>query len=145
MTTQRKYWLAKSEPGLYSWDDLVDQGRTFWDGVRNHQARNNLLAMSPGDVFLFYHSVTEKSVVGVARVVSRPCPDPAAPDRHWVGVEVEPWFPLERPVTLAAIKADPVLCETALVRQSRLSVMPVTRAQYERILSLSGAKEPPQT
>ena len=131
-----KYWLVKSEPGAYSWDDLVKDGQTYWDGVRNYQARNNLRAMAPGDRVLFYHSGSDRQVMGLAEVVSRPYPDPTTDDERWVVVDIVPRRPLDRPVSLAAIKADPKLAEVALVRQPRLSVMPLTKAEFERLIKL---------
>ena len=132
------YWLLKSEPGAFSWDDLVRLGRDHWDGVRNYQARNNLAAMKKGDKALFYHSVNEKQVVGVAKVVRESYPDPTTDDERWVVVDVAPVHPLKRPVTLAEIKADPELAHISLVRQSRLSVVPLTKAEFDRILGLGG-------
>ncbi len=136
------HWLLKSEPDAYSWDDLVRQKRGVWDGVRNFQARNNLRAMKVGDLALFYHSVSERRVVGVARVVREAYPDPTAKDGDWSVVEVAPHQVLAFPVTLDAIKADPLLREMAIVRQSRLSVAPVTKQQFDRVLAL--AKKPPR-
>lgn len=133
----RNHWLAKSEPSTYAWQQLAKEGATRWDGVRNHQARNNLEAMAKGDLVLFYHSGEERQVVGVMRVARSAYPDPKADDPRWLAVDVEPVKPLAQPVTLAAIKADPKLADMALVRQSRLSVMPVEKAQFERILSLA--------
>ncbi len=100
-----KYWLIKSEPGTYAWADLLRDGKTYWDGVRNYQARNNLRAMKPGDLALYYHSVKEKSVVGVAEVVSEAYPDPTAKDGDWSVVDFAPAFSLKKPVTLDDIKA----------------------------------------
>lgn len=138
MSPARKYWLVKSEPAAYSWENLVADGRTSWDGVRNHQARNNLQAMAPGDLVLFYHSVTDKQIVGAARAVSTAYPDPTAPDGPWVAVDLEPAFPLIRPVSLKAIKADGLLQGMALVTQARLSVMPVMPEQFDRVVNLGG-------
>ena len=132
----RRYWLAKSEPSAYSWQDLADDGSTYWDGVRNPQARNNLAAMKKGDFVLFYHSVVDPSVVGVARVTRTAYPDPTSDDERWVAVDLEPVAALEEPVSLASIKADEKLAGMALVRQSRLSVMPVARPEFDRILRL---------
>jgi predicted RNA-binding protein with PUA-like domain len=132
----RSYWLVKSEPGAYSWDDFVREGSTLWDGVRNSQARNNLAAMRQGDLVLFYHSVHGKEVVGIARVTRESYPDPTSDDARWVVVDLEPVQPLERPVPLAELKADPLLGESPLVRQSRLSVMPFDKAQFEQVLRL---------
>jgi predicted RNA-binding protein with PUA-like domain len=136
MTTQ--YWLVKQEPADYSWDDFVRDGRTVWSGVRNYAARIHLKGMQPGDEVLFYHSGEEKSVVGLARVVRAAFPDPTADEEGWVAVELAPVKPLPRPVTLAQVKADLVLRDIGLVRQSRLSVMPLKPAEFKRILA--GAK-----
>ncbi len=132
------YWLIKSEPSAYAWEDLMRDGRTAWDGVRNFQARNNLRMMKKGDLCLYYHSVTEKRVVGVARVVREAYPDPTADRGDWSVVDVVPAFALKRAVTLSDIKASPGLRDMALLRQSRLSVCPVGKDEFERILQLSG-------
>lgn len=134
------YWLVKQEPSAYPFAQLVADGRTHWDGVRNYQARNNLAEMGKGDLVLYYHSVNEKAVVGLARVVKAAYPDPTTDDERWVVVDLEAVKALKRPVPLAEIKADDVLSEMALVKQSRLSVMPVTRKQFERVLKLGGTK-----
>jgi predicted RNA-binding protein with PUA-like domain len=130
------YWLLKSEPGTYSWDDLVRDKRTVWDGVRNFQARNNLRAMQPGDLALFYHSVNERSVLGVARIASAPYPDPKAPD--WTVVDVEPAHALKTPISLDDIKQHKAFAEMVLVKQSRLSVQPVRKAEFDALLKLGG-------
>ncbi len=132
-----KYWLAKSEPKKYSWDDFVSEGRDYWDGVRNYQARNNLSAMKIGDRVLFYHSVTGKEVVGIAEVVREAYQDPTTDDERWVAVDMVPVEKLARPVTLADIKAEPALAEVPLVKQSRLSVVPLRASEYRKILSLA--------
>ncbi len=132
-----KYWLAKSEPKKYSWDDFVSEGRDYWDGVRNYQARNNLSAMKIGDRVLFYHSVTGKEVVGIAEVVREAYQDPTTDDERWVAVDMAPVEKLTRPVTLADIKAEPALAKVALVKQSRLSVVPLLASEYRKILSLA--------
>ncbi len=131
------YWLVKSEPSKYSWDDMVRDGRDHWDGIRNYQARNNLKAMREGDLVLFYHSVVEKAVRGITRVVREFYPDPTTDDERWVVVDLQALEPLGRPVTLAEIKANPDLAEIALVRQSRLSVVPLTKAEYGTIVKLA--------
>ena len=131
-----KYWLAKSEPKKYSWNDFVSEGRDYWDGVRNYQARNNLSAMKIGDRVLFYHSVTGKEVVGIAEVVREAYQDPTTDDERWVAVDMVPVKKLTRPVTLAEIKAEPALAKVALVKQSRLSVVPLLASEYRKILSL---------
>lgn len=130
------YWLMKSEPGSYSWADLVRDGRTEWDGVRNNAARLHLKAMKPGDEALFYHSMDERSVVGIMRVTREAQPDPR--DLAWVSVEVEPVRPIG-PVALKAIKAEPELAQMELIRQSRLSVAPVRDDEWRRILQMAGS------
>ncbi len=132
----RGHWLVKSEPFKYSWDDLVRDGSTYWDGVRNYTARNNLQAMKKGDLLLYYHSNEGKDVVGVARVTRSAYPDPTTDDERWVVVDLKPVQPLAEPVTLAAIKADPALRDIPLVKQSRLSVMPIPKPAFDRILKL---------
>lgn len=129
------YWLIKSEPSSYSWDDLIRDGRTEWDGVRNNAARLHLRAMKPGDEALFYRSVVEPAVVGRVRISRGPAPDPKDPD--WVSVEVEPVAPLG-PVTLKAIKAEPRLTSMELLRQSRLSVAPVREEEWRLIAEMAG-------
>ncbi len=136
MTTQ--YWLVKQEPDDYAWDDFVRDGRTAWTGVRNYAARNHLRAMRAGDAVYFYHSGDAKAVVGIARVVRAAYPDPTADEDGWAAVDLAPVEPLPRPVTLAQIKADPALKEIALVRQSRLSVMPLRAAEFTRLGKLGG-------
>jgi predicted RNA-binding protein with PUA-like domain len=133
-------WLVKSEPSTYSWDQLVEDGSTRWDGVRNAQARNNLAAMKNGDRVLFYHSGEGREVVGVARVTRTAYPDPTADDPRWVAVDLSPVEPLARPVGLAEIKADRSLAEIPLVTLSRLSVMPLDARAFERILALGGTR-----
>lgn len=130
------YWLVKQEPEAYAWDRFVQDGRTAWTGVRNFQARNNLRAMKANDRVLYYHSVLDKQVVGVAKVAKEFYPDPTADEGDWSVVDLVPWKALKRPVTLATIKADPVLKDMPLVRQSRLSVTPLTEAQFKRVLEL---------
>jgi predicted RNA-binding protein with PUA-like domain len=130
------YWLLKSEPGTYAWADLVRDGHTVWDGVRNFQARNNLRAMRPGDLALFYHSVNERCVLGVARIASAPYADPTAPD--WTVVDVEPAYALREPVTLDRIKQDRALADMVLLRQSRLSVQPVRKAEFDAVVTIGG-------
>jgi predicted RNA-binding protein with PUA-like domain len=136
----RSCWLAKSEPSTYAWERLVAEGSTRWDGVRNFQARNNLQAMKKGDAVLFYHSGKGSEVVGIARVTREAYPDPTAREGAWVAVDLEPIKPLRRPVGLAQIKADAKLRGMALVRQSRLSVMPVSPEEFDRILELGETK-----
>jgi len=132
----RAYWLVKSDPDAYSWDDLVRDGSTYWDGVRNYQARNHLAAMRKGDLVLYYHSGADKQVVGVTRVTGEAYPDPTTKDERWVVVDLELVRPFTQPVSLAEIRAEPSLAKLALIRQSRLSVMPVGRKEFERILRL---------
>ncbi len=138
----RAFWLVKSEPGSYSWDDLEADGATYWDGVRNHQARNNLQAMKKGDLVLFYHSVKDPGVVGIARVTRSAYPDPTTDDERWVVVDIEPVRKVTSAVSLKEIKTDLRLRQTALVTQSRLSVMPFEKTEFERILALGETKLP---
>lgn len=133
-------WLIKTEPGEYSWQDLQRDGKAAWTGVRNYQARNNLRAMKRGDLCLVYHSVDPREVVGVAKVTRAVYADPTAEEGDWSCVDVEPTFALKVPVTLAQIKADPLLKTMALVRNSRLSVSPVTASERDRILRLGGVR-----
>ncbi|HYD25689.1 MAG TPA: EVE domain-containing protein [Croceibacterium sp.] len=130
-----RFWLIKSEPAAYSWEDLVRDRETLWDGVRNHRAAGNLRAMKQGDQAFFYHSVTGKEIVGVAEVAQAGLSDPK--DDKWAAVRFAPVRPLARPVTLAEVKADPALAEIELVRLSRLSVAEVRPAEWERVLELS--------
>ena len=132
------HWLVKQEPESYSWAAFQADRRTSWDGVRNYQARNNLRGMQAGDSVLYYESGDSKSVVGTARVSRAAYPDPTADDPAWVSVELEALKSLARPVTLAEIKADPSLAGVILVRHSRLSVMPLARAEYEHIVGMGG-------
>lgn len=135
MTTQ--YWLVKSEPESYSWSDFVRDRKTAWTGVRNYAARLHLNAMRRGDRVLFYESVSTKAIVGTAEVVRAAFPDDTADEPGWVAVELKASAPLAKPVPLAAIKKDPVLANMILLRISRLSVQPVTRVEFDRILKLS--------
>ena len=130
------YWLVKSEPETYSWGNLVKDGKTTWDGVRNYQARNFLQQMKKGDLVLFYHSVSEKAVVGLAKVETEAFPDPTTDDPRWLAVELVPARDFKDKVTLEQIKADQRLQHIALLRQSRLSVMPLKPEEFEVILSL---------
>jgi predicted RNA-binding protein with PUA-like domain len=131
-------WLVKSEPGTYGWADLAREGRTTWDGVRNHAAALHLKSMTVGDEALFYHSGEGKAVVALARVSREAFPDTTDPAGRFVAVELEPVRALARPVTLAAMKAEPALSAMAMIRQSRLSVSPVTPAERSAILRLAG-------
>lgn len=134
----KQYWLAKSEPKSYSWSDLVKDGSTAWTGIRNYQARNNLRAMKKGDQVLIYHSVTDKQIVGLAKVAREAYSDPTAKEGDWSAVDLAPVRPLKKPVTLDQIKVDPSLKEMLLVRNSRISLSPVTEGQFSRILRLGG-------
>jgi predicted RNA-binding protein with PUA-like domain len=129
------YWLMKTEPGTYSWDDLVKDKKTAWDGVRNFQARNNLKAMKKGDAVLIYHSGDDKAVIGTAKILKEGYPDPKEPD--WVLVDVSADKPLKKPVTLAQIKSDKRLSNMTLVKASRLSVQPVRKEEFDFIIALS--------
>lgn len=133
----KRYWLMKSEPDAYSWDDLVAEGEGTWDGVRNHRAANNLRAMQVGDEAFFYHSNIGKEIVGIAVISQSGLADPTDPEGKWAAVRVKPVRKLARPVTLAQIKADPALAEMELIRLSRLSVAVVTPEEWEYILRVS--------
>lgn len=137
MATQ--YWLVKSEPESYSWSDLVKDGKTSWTGVRNFQARNNLRTMKKGDLVAFYHSVTDKQIVGIAKVVGEAYPDKTADDGDWSTVDLAPEKPLKRPISLGEVKADPVLKNMLLVRLSRISVVAVSKTEWDRILALGSS------
>lgn len=130
------YWLMKSEPGAWSWDDQVRDGVAEWDGVRNHQASNNMKAMKTGDRAFFYHSVNEKRVVGIVQVVKEYYPDPSDPKGRFGMVDVKALKPFKRPVTLADIKAEPRLAELSLIKQSRLSVMPIGDEEWSLICAM---------
>ena len=138
----RAQWLVKTEPKTYSWDDLVRDGSTRWDGVRNALARNHLAAMQQGDLVLVYHSGDDKAVVGIAKVTRTAYPDPTADDPRWVAVDLAALRPLAEPVTLATVKSEAKLKGMMLVRQGRLSVSPVAEAEFERILALAKTKAP---
>ncbi len=131
------YWLLKTEPGTYSWEDLLKDGNTFWDGVRNYQARNYLKEMKSGDLALYYHSVNEKRILGIAKVVKESYQDPSTDDDRWVAVDIKPFSSLENPVTLADIKDDERLADMVLVKNSRLSVQPVSKKQFDLIVQKS--------
>ena len=130
------HWLVKSEPFKYSWEKFNQDGRTFWDGVRNFQARNNLRAMKEGDLVLFYHSNEGKNVVGIAKVVKEAYQDPTTSDPNWVVVDLAPVQSLAKPVTLEQIKAEESLKDISLVRQGRLSVMPLKATEFDKILEM---------
>lgn len=134
----RSYWLVKTEPKAYSWADMLEERECYWDGVRNYQARNNMRAMKKGDHVLWYHSVKEKQVIGVVRVTGEHYPDPTTDDDRWSVVDLAPIAELKKPVTLAEIKANPDLADVALIRQSRLSVMPLDKEAYDAILKMGG-------
>jgi predicted RNA-binding protein with PUA-like domain len=136
----RRYWLAKSEPFKYSWDQFVKDGSTYWDGVRNAEARNNLRAMKKGDRVFFYHSNEGKEVVGVAEVTRESYQDPTTDDDRWLVVDLAPVKPLAQPVTLKEIKADPKLAKIQLVTHSRLSVSPLPKPAFDRILKHGATK-----
>ena len=134
----KKFWLVKQEPSAYSWDDFVRDGRTSWTGVRNYTARNNLRAMDVEDNVLYYHSVTGKAVMGIAQVAATAYSDPTAKEGDWSAVDLVPKKALARPVTLEEIKANPKLKDMALLRLSRLSVQPVSAAEFAEIVKLGG-------
>jgi predicted RNA-binding protein with PUA-like domain len=136
----KNYWLVKQEPEAYSWSTFLKEGRAAWTGVRNFQARNNLRAMKKGDLVFFYHSVSDKQAVGLARVDKESYPDPSATEGDWSAVDLVPVKALKTPVSLDAIKKDKTLKEIPLVRQSRLSVTPLSEMQFHRLLALSETK-----
>ena len=135
-----QFWLVKQEPSKYSWEEFLKDKKTYWDGVRNYQARNNLQAMKKGDQVFFYHSVVGKQIVGIAQVTRESYPDPTTDDPAWVVVDLKPIKSLKVPVTLAQIKSHPKLNEIALVKQSRLSVIPLTQSEFKIILELGKTK-----
>lgn len=135
-----QYWLVKQEPSKYSWDDFVKDKETYWDGVRNYQARNNLNAMKKGDRVLFYHSVVGKEIMGIARVTRESYPDPTSTDPAWIVVDLKTVKPMKVPVTLEQIKAHDRLQEIPLIKQSRLSVMPLTETEFNIILEMGKTK-----
>jgi len=130
------YWLVKSEPVKYAWDQFVKDGKTFWDGVRNYQARNNLQGMKKGDLVLYYHSNEGMEVVGIAKVLKEHYPDPTIDDPRWVVVDLAPYKALKKPVSLAQMKQDPMLANIGLIRQGRLSVMPLKLEEFDRIVEM---------
>lgn len=134
------YWLVKSEPDVYGWDHLVKEKEGTWDGVRNYQARNNLKAMKKGDLVLFYHSQTTKDVVGVAEVSKEFFPDPTTDDAAWVSVKLKPYKKFVEPVTLTAIKANEKITELIMLRNGRLSVMPVSKPEFNEIVKMAKTK-----
>jgi len=139
--TKCNCWMVKQEPEVYSWTDFVGDGRTDWTGVRNYQARNNLREMKSGDCVLFYHSGKDKAVVGIAEVVKAAYPDPTADDPQWVAVDLKPVKAFDAPVQLAAIRYDKRLSQLPLIRQSQLSVMPLTKDEFEAIVTMGKNKK----
>ena len=133
------YWLVKSEPHKYSWEKFNQEGRTFWDGVRNYQARNNLREIKEGDLVLFYHSNEGKDIVGIAKVAKGAYQDPTTTDPNWVVVDLVPVEPLKKSVTLEQIKAEPSLKDIHLVRQGRLSVISLKREEFDKILEMANS------
>ncbi|MGB0580135.1 MAG: EVE domain-containing protein [Limisphaerales bacterium] len=140
MAKTKQYWLVKQEPESYSWDDFVADKGCEWDGVRNYQARNNLRAMKKGDLVFFYHSVSEKQVVGIAKVAREAYPDPTAKEGDWSCVDFKPVKAVRTKVTLDDIKAEKKLADLVLLRNSRLSVMPMTPKEFEVILKMAATK-----
>jgi predicted RNA-binding protein with PUA-like domain len=138
--TRAGFWLVKQEPETYSWSDLVSDGRTDWTGVRNYQARNNLREMKTGERVLFYHSGKDKAVVGLAEVVKSAYPDPTADDEQWVAVDLKPVKALKNPVPLAAIRYDTRLSQLPLIRQSQLSVMSLTKDEFDILMAAGEGK-----
>lgn len=138
----RGYWLMKSEPFKYAWDELVKDGKTHWDGVRNYEARNNMAAMKLGDLAFYYHSNKGKEIVGIAEIVGESYPDPTTDDDRWCVVDIAPVVPFTRPVTLAEVKADPELSEIGLVKRGRLSVVPITPDEFRYVAKLGKTKVP---
>jgi predicted RNA-binding protein with PUA-like domain len=138
--SKNNYWMVKQEPETYSWDTLVKDGKTDWTGVRNFQARNNLRQMKTGDRVLFYHSGKDKAVVGIAEVVKTAYADPTADDPQWVAVDLKPIKALSAPVLLATIRYDKRLSGLPLIRQSQLSVMPLTKDEFDTLVSMGSVK-----
>jgi predicted RNA-binding protein with PUA-like domain len=138
--TKSSYWLVKQEPETYSWSDFMGDGKTDWTGVRNYQARNNLRAMKTGDRVLFYHSGKDKAVVGLAEVIKSAYPDPTADDEQWVAVDLKPVKALKNPVPLASIRYDKRLSQLPLIRQSQLSVMSLTKDEFDIIVATGDGK-----
>jgi predicted RNA-binding protein with PUA-like domain len=132
------HWMMKTEPGEFSFDDLLRDGKTTWDGVRNHQAKKNLAAMAIGDHVLIYHSVSDKEVVGLAEVIKTAYPDPTDPDQKWLVVDIKPLEKLKSPISLHTVKQTPTLAEIPLVKQSRLSVMPLPAEAFNLLLEMGG-------
>jgi len=141
MAKEKKYWLVKTEPFKYSWQQLVEDDGTYWDGVRNYQARNNMRDMKKGDAVFVYHSNEGKEIVGIAKITKEAYQDPTTDNDAWVAVDLKPVKPLKNAVTLARIKATKSLKDLLLVRNGRLSVMPVTEKEFDTIMELSKQKE----
>jgi len=137
-----RYWLMKSEPDAYSWDDLVAEGEGTWDGVRNHRAANNLRTMKKGELAFFYHSNIGLEIVGIVKISKPGLTDPSDPEGKWAAVKVKPVKKLKRPVTLKEIKADPALADMEIIRLSRLSVAEVRPEEWEHVLAMAGRKSP---
>lgn len=142
MTKIKSHWLMKSEPDVYGWDHLVAEGEGTWDGVRNYTARNNLMAMKPGDEVFFYHSNIGVEIVGIARITKSGLPDPTDPSGRWASVKLKPVRKLKRAVTLKEIKAEPALAKMDLLTKFRLSVSSVRRDEWNKILAMAKAKSP---
>ena len=140
MKNKKSFWIVKQEPSQYSWKQFEKDRETYWDGVRNYQARNNLKNMKKGDNLLFYHSVVGKEIVGIAEVTRESYPDPTTDDERWVVVDLKPIKPFKVPVTLEEIKAHKELSEIALIKQARLSVMPITKKEFQILLKLGKTK-----
>ena len=136
MKNKKSFWIIKQEPSQYNWKQFEKDRETYWDGVRNYQARNNLKKMKKGDNLLFYHSVVGKEIVGIAEVTKEAYPDPTTDDERWVVVNLKPIKPFKVPVTLEEIKATKELSEIALIKQARLSVMPITKKEFQVLLKL---------
>ena len=136
MKNKKSFWIIKQEPSQYNWKQFEKDRETYWDGVRNYQARNNLKKMKKGDNLLFYHSVVGKEIVGIAEVTKEAYPDPTTDDERWVVVDLKPIKPFKVPVTLEEIKATKELSEIALIKQARLSVMPITKKEFQVLLKL---------
>jgi len=137
-----QYWLIKSEPSVYAYAQLEKDGKTEWTGIRSYEARNNLRAMKPGDLCLYYHSNEDKALVGIARVLTAAGPDSTAPGEDWASVRVEAVTPLKHPVDLATVKATPALAEFPLVTRSRLSVAPVSAEHFKLVLKMAKTAQP---
>ena len=136
MKNKESFWIVKQEPSKYSWQQFEKDGCTYWDGVRNYQARNNLKAMNKGDKLLFYHSVIGKEIVGIAEVTREAYPDPTTDDERWVVVDLKPLKAFKVPVSLEVIKTHKELSDIALIKQSRLSVMPINKKEFQTLLKL---------